>query len=222
MAIPLPVPSGLVRAVRLGNLAPITPSPASWCLEELKGRLTEISGLGDSACLTLAFSIVLDAQQQGETSAWVTRSESSFFPLDAAASGVDLEALAVVRLPDDRSIIRATDKLARSGGLGLVVFDLGSGSDKATALGRARPPYMSMAMQARLRSLANRHDMAMLCLTRKPSATSSLGSMVSLRGTAHRARQDGNFVCRLHMLKDKQRGPGWDYTETLRGPDGLQ
>lgn len=216
------IPSNIVRAVRIGSLGTIAPTPARWCLQELCGRLTEISGLGDSATLTLAFSVVLDAQHQGETLAWVTRSESSFFPPDAWASGADLEALPVVRMPDDRSVVHATDKLARSGGFGLVIFDLGSGNDKATALGRARPPRLPMAMQARLRSLAYRHDMAILCLTRKAASVPSIGSMVSLRGMARRDRQDDRFVCRLHMLKDKHRGPGWVHTETVRGPDGLQ
>ncbi len=219
----LPVPPGVVRAVRLGAGASIAPAPASWSLQELRGRLVEISGVGNSACLTLAFSVVLDAQHQHETVAWVTRTESCFFPLDAWASGADLQALAVIRLPGDRAIIRATDRLARSGGFGLIVFDLGSGSDKATALGRAPLPRISSAMLARLRSLAHRHDMAVLCLTRKKTHASSLGSMVSLRAEARRDRLEADrFTCTVNVLKDKQRGAGWRHDEVLRGPDGLQ
>jgi len=222
-ALTLPVPPGVVRAVRLGGGAAIAPAPASWSLQELRGRLVEISGVGDSACLTLAFSVVLDAQHQRETVAWVTRTESCFFPLDAWASGADLQALAVIRLPGDREIMRATDRLARSGGFGLVVFDLGSASNKATALGRAAAPRISPAMLARLRSLAHRHDMAMLCLTRKTNHDSSLGPMVSLRAEACRDRLDvDRFTCTVNVLKDKQRGAGWRHAEILRGPDGLQ
>ena len=219
----LSVPPGVVRAVRLGTGAPIAPAPASWSLQELRGRLVEISGVGDSACLTLAFSVVLDAQHQRETVAWVTRTESCFFPLDAWASGADLQALAVIRLPGDKAIIRATDRLARSGGFGLVVFDLGSANDKATALGRATTPRISSAMLARLRSLAHRHDLAVLCLTRKKDRDASLGSMVSLRAEARRDRLEvGRFTCTVNVLKDKQRGGGWRHDEVLRGPDGLQ
>ncbi len=218
----LSVPSGVVRAARIGSQEAFTPAPASWSLEELCGRLTEISGMSDSACLTLAFSVVLDAQRHGETCAWVTRHESCFFPVDAWASGVDLEALPVIRMTDERAIVRASDRLSRSGAFGLVICDLGSGADKATALGRARPPTVPMAMQARLRGLAHRHDMAILCLTRKSSRIPSIGSLVSLRGEAQRHREANHFVCRMNVLKDKHRGPGWQYVETLRGPEGLQ
>ncbi len=222
MALPLPVPPGVVRAVRLGNNTRLAPAPASWNLDELRGRLTEISGLSDSSCLTQAFGVVLDAQHQEEPVVWVTRQESAFFPLDAWCSGVDLNALVVVRLLDEDAILRATDRLARSGGFGLVVADLSSSSDKATTLGRAQPPYVPMAAQARLRSLAHRHDMAIVFLTRKTRKQPSLGSLISLRAEARRSRNnDGLFSCALNVLKDKHRGPGWTHDEVVRGPDGL-
>ena len=41
--------------------------------------------------------------------------------IPAWARGADLEALAVVRLPDDRAIAHAADRLVRSGGFGLDV-----------------------------------------------------------------------------------------------------
>ena len=222
-SLPLTIPPGLVRAIRIGPARKFQPAPACWSLQEVAGRLTEISGLGDGASLTLAFSLLLDAQQQGETVAWITRTESSFFPLDAWANGIDLEALAVARMPDERAIVRAADRLARSGGFGLVVLDLGSASDKATALGRAPAARVSTAMQARLRSLAQHHDMAILCLTRKAESSSSLGSMVSLHAESARQRSEaGGFQINLRVLKDKLRGPGWTMTAERRGPDGLQ
>jgi recombination protein RecA len=222
MALPLPVPPGVVRAVRLGNDTRLAPAAAGWNLDELRGRLIEISGLGDSSSLTQAFGVVLDAQRQEEPVAWLTRAESAFFPVDAWCSGVDLAALVVVRLPDEDAILRATDRLARSGGFGLLIADLGSGSDKATALGRAQPPHVPMASQARLRSLAHRHDLAVVFLTRKTNKQPSIGSMVSLRAEASRTRNsDGFFSCALNVLKDKHRGPGWAHDELVRGPDGL-
>lgn len=220
MAEPLPV-EGLVRAVRLGADPAREPGPASWCLRELAGRLIEISGLGDSACLTLALSLVLDAQHQGETTAWITRRESCFHPPDAWAGGVDLEALAVIRVPDDGAVLHAADRLARSGGFGLVVLDLAAGDDMATALGR-QPTRVPTAAQARLRALAHHHDTTILCLTRKPEGTASLGSLFSLYARARRQRTaDGWFRCDLEVLKDKRRGTGWEGAETFRGPDGL-
>lgn len=217
----LPLPSGIVRAARIGAAEQLAPAPASWSHAELAGRFTELSGLGDSACLTLACSAMLDAQHHGEPVAWVTLRDSCFYPLDVAAGGIDVEALAVVRVADDRTLVHAADRLARSGGFGMLVLDLGAGADNATALGR-RQPQVSMAMQARLRGLAQHHDMAILCLTRKSSEQTSLGSLVSLRGQARRHRQgEDRFLCALQALKDKQRGPGWTTAATYRGPTGL-
>jgi recombination protein RecA len=197
-------------------LAPLPASPATvpltprWDLQEIAGRLTELSGLGGSACLTLATSMVFDAQCQGETAAWITGNNSSFFPLDVAAAGVDLEALAVIRVPDASAVARAADKLARSGAFGLLVLDLGA------------HPRVSAALQARLRGLARKHDTAILCITEKPGKASSLGSLVSLRAEARiRRLDDDSFACELRVLKDKHRGPGWTHTEVCTGPDGL-
>lgn len=221
MRAALPLPSGIVRAARIGTAEQLAPAPASWSHAELAGRFTELSGLGDSACLTLAISAVLDAQRHGEPVAWVTLRESSFYPLDAWAAGVDLDALVVVRVPDDRAVAHAADRLARSGAFGMLMLDFGAGTDSATTLGRRRA-RVSMAMQARLRGLAQHHDAAILCLTRKGTEQPSLGSLVSLRGQARRHRQsEDQFLCALHAIKDKQRGPGWTATATFRGPTGL-
>lgn len=207
------LPEGVTRAAALAArpkspaAIPLTPR---WDLQEIAGRFTELSGLGGSACLTLATSMVLDAQRQAETSAWISSKESSFFPLDVAGAGVDLESLAVVRVPDASAVARAADKLARSGAFGLLVLDLGA------------TPRVTAALQARLRSLARKHDTAILCLTEKSGKASSLGSLVSLRGEARiRRLSEDRFACELRVLKDKHRGPGWVHTEVCRGPDGL-
>lgn len=216
---PADLPAGVWKASEMPSPGPVahrvTPGPDSplaprWDLDEITGRLTEISGLGGNACLTLAISMVLDAQRRSETVAWITDAGSSFFPLDAAAAGVDLEALAVVRVPDTDDVPRAADRLARSGGFGLLVLDLGE---------KARMPT---PLQARLRGLADRHEMGVLCLTDKRGSASSLGSLVSLRGEACvRRKGRGRFACELQVIKDKHRGPGWSHTEICRGPDGL-
>lgn len=209
-----PLPQGVARGATVLASRPLLPGAIPlkprWDLQEIAGMLTELSGLGGSACLTLATSIVLDAQHQAETTAWITSNNSSFFPLDVAAAGVDLEALAVIRVPDAPSVACAADRLARSGAFGLLVLDLGSN------------PRVPAALQARLRSLARKHDMAILCLTEKRAITSSLGSLVSLRGEARiRRLSDDRFACELRVLKDKHRGPVWVHTEICRGPEGM-
>lgn len=197
------------------------PATPAWALRELAGRLVELSARGDSTRLSLTFSLVLDAQGRGEPVAWITDTDSCFFPPDVAACGVDLEALAVVRVPTGRApgrsgpraIARAAELLIRSGAFGLVVLDLGE------------DPRVPVALQSRLRGLAQKHETAVLCLTEKSRGLPSIGSMVSLRGEARRNRpghvDDGDFDCEMDVIKDKKRGPGWTHVERRVGPDGL-
>jgi recombination protein RecA len=185
-----------------------------WSQPELAGRLIELAGRGASAVLTLAFAAVRDAQMRGETAAWITSTHSSFFPPDAAASGIDLDALTVVRLPRAADVAHAADQLARSSAFGIIVLDL----ERRTSV---PPPLLT-----RLSGLARKHDTAILFLLEpagRPSAPSSLGSLVSLRGEASRtARGSGRFACELVVVKDRLRPRGWKETEVYRGPAGLR
>lgn len=183
---------------------------AAWRLESFAGRLAEISGGRASSALTLAFRLAWEAQRQGEPVAWVGRRERAFFPPDAAEAGVDLDGLVAVWAPGAIAVARAADLLVRSGAFGLVVLDLG----EAAAL----PP----AALARLAGLALKHRTAMLCLTEKEPGRPSLGPLVSMRAEADRSRRpEGRFLCRARVVKDKRCGPGWEYEEICRGPDGL-
>ena len=187
------------------------PAPASWTNGALGGCLAELSGTGASPSLTLAFSLVHQAQQQGEPAAWITRAESTFFPPDAAEGGVDLAALPVIRLAGRRQCLRAAEQLARSGAFELVVIDLGGCLD------------LPLAAQTRLAGQALAHGTLILCLTTKTEDEPSLGSLVSVRAHARRIhRGDGRFVCRVRVLKDKRRGPGWSDEVWCRGPDGVR
>jgi recombination protein RecA len=183
--------------------------PSHWNLGEIAGRFVEISASAGSASLTLAFGLVGEAQKRGEPVGWVTSQESFFYPPDAAYRGVDLASLAVIRVLDTASIPRAGEKLLRSGGFGLIVLDLGDAAIPAP-------------LQSRLTGLAQHHHTGLVCLTEKQSRTFSLGSLVSLRAHTERKQISNNsFVCRLHVLKDKRRGPTWNHEELCRGPAGL-
>src|SRR5262249_8776328 len=81
--------------------------PSRWTLSEVAGRLVEISSSAASAALTIAFTLVRQAQERGEPVGWVTSTQSFFYPPDAARSGTDLAALVVVRLTDAKNIARA-------------------------------------------------------------------------------------------------------------------
>ena len=193
------------------GLAAPEPAPASWTSAALGGCLAELSGTGASASLTLAFSLVHQAQRQGEPTAWITRAESTFFPPDAAESGIDLGALPVLRLAGQRQCLRAAEQLARSGAFELLVIDLGRCLD------------LPLAAQTRLAGQALAHGTLILCLTMKTEEQPSLGSLVSVRAHARRIRRgDGRFTCRVHVLKDKRRGPGWSDEVWCRGPDGVR
>ncbi|MCH8884210.1 MAG: recombinase A [SAR324 cluster bacterium] len=182
-----------------------------WSRAALAGRLTELSAAGGAGVLSWAVGLVRDTQREEETAAWVTATESGFYPPDAAANGVDLETLTVVRVPDARGVGRAAGHLARSGAFGLIVLDLGAGA------------ALPAALQGRLVQHAQRHGTAILCLTEKPARAPSLGSLVSLRSHALRQRRgEGRFACGLAVSKDKRWGPGWEQEEIRHGPPGLR
>jgi recombination protein RecA len=189
-----------------------------WGLDALRGRLVELSARGATATLTAAIELVVEAQQAAEPVAWVTLGNATFYPPDAADSGVDLAALAVVRVHDATAAARAAERLLRSGGFGLVVIDFGGGNIVE----------VPVAHQGRLVTLAQIHDAAVVCITEKPGEAPSLGSLVSLRAEALRLHapegRDGGergYHVTLRALKDKRRGPGWTRTTKLRGPPGV-
>lgn len=191
--------------------APEAESLPHWNRAELAGRVAELCGGAASASYTFAVSLVLDSQQQGEPVAWITARESAFYPPDVAANGVDLAALVVVRTPGVEHVPRAADQLGRSGAFGLLILDLGA------------DPRVPTPLLSRLLGLAQKHDVAIVCLTEKSSDHPSLDSLVSLRADVFRTRQSpGRFACTLRIAKDKRHAPGWGETLLCRGPAGVQ
>jgi recombination protein RecA len=218
------------RIISLGERRAVVPA-ARWELDEIVGRLTELSGIGAVASLTAATALVLEAQGRGEPSAWLSLPSGSFYPPDLDDAGVDLDALVVVRAPDVTVMARAADRLLRSAAFGLVVLDLGAPS-APVSMGPAGPPLggrvgvpaeIPIAVQGRLVGLAQHHDAAIVVLTEKPRESASLGSMVSLRAEAMRERASGGRSWRIAVraVKDKRRGPGWSELADVVGPAGL-
>lgn len=186
----------------------------TWTLPALSGRLIELAGGGATANLSLAFSLVADAQQRREPAAWVVCHGSNFFPPDAAACGIDLDNLPVIFAPAARHAARAAERLARSGAFGLVVADLTGESAS-----------IPQPLLTRLAGLAEKHECTTLILTGTDGAHATLGSLISLRATAQRRalqrRLPGHYACRLEVLKDKRHPPGWTREEIRLGPPGL-
>ncbi|MBI5092102.1 MAG: recombinase A [Candidatus Hydrogenedentes bacterium] len=181
-----------------------------WSVDALAGRFVEVSGDAAGAALTVSAALIHEVQQRGELAAWIGATGSTFYPPDFAASGVDLDALPVVRVADMAKASRVADTLIRSGGFALVVLDIGRKLD------------LPFAMQTRLVGLAKQHHTALLALTRRTVRDAPASSLVSLRVETERKRIGHDcFLCELRVVKDKRRIPGWNHTEICHGPDGL-
>ena len=202
--------SSLIARLGIQQTPSREPVPSEWNLDLLSGRFAELSSEGETASISAAVSIVLEAQKRGEPAAWVAVGLSSFFPPDVAASGIDLDSLPVIRVVNALSGARAADWLLRSGAFAVVTLDLGTDWQ------------MQLPVQARLAALAKKNRTALLCMTKKRRDAPSIGSLVSIRGEA-RAQKTGfdKFTWEIHILKDKRRGPGWSYEEESRGVEGL-
>lgn len=208
-AVALPA---LLRQLRLPQEQPSKdPQERRWSLAALRGHLCELNNSGRAPALSFAASLILEAQQRGEPTAWVSATASSFYPPDLAGWGIDLDALAVIRVEGAKDAARAADHLLRSGAIGMVVLDLGPHAD------------LLVPMQTRLLGLARRHHALLLCLTQStPGRLASLGSLVSLRASATLQPTDRDgFLCVLRAEKDKRNGPGWEHRMHCRGPEGL-
>jgi recombination protein RecA len=186
----------------------------AWSLGLLEGRLCELVGDLGAPLLTVATSLVLQAQQRRQPVAWIVVGESIFHPSDVADWGVDLAALPVLKVSDVAVAARAADVLLRSGAFGLIVLDLGVVSV------RARIP---VGMQTRLMGLVRRHRAALLCLSRSSKEQTALGSLVSLRAQTVLQRSGASrFRCKVEVIKDKRAGAGLQHVEECVGPEGLR
>lgn len=215
----------IVKHVRTADMLPQRLVLPQWTLSYLAGKLIELRGSGASAVLTAGLGLIRGAQEALEPAVWVTSTESIFFPVDAEAWGVDLNALAIIRVPGEIPMLRASDKLVRSGAFGLIVLDYVSllpppmhKRNKHSAM----PGAISLSHQARLLGLAQKHQTAIVFLTSKDCALSVMGSLISLRAEVqHREVEATCHEMQIRILKDKQRGPGWHHEEHCCGPAGL-
>ena len=203
------------------------PRESGFSLESLQGRLTELRAGPDGAVLSCAFGLVLKAQQRGEPVAYVCGTTASFFPPDAADSGVDLAALVVIRTGDAPLRARAADELARSGAFALILVDLLPDEGDQGERARRIPP----ALISRLLGLAQKHATAIVFLSASEAGTvsnddapSAIGSLISLRGIVRRKPIDdthARYVVELEAVKDKRGMAGWLQTEKYRAAVGL-
>jgi len=197
-----------------------------WELCRFFGRVVEVTGWGArgrhekgrskfakaTAKLTVATRLVRAAQERREPVAWITDVRMPFYPPDVASHGVDLDALAVIRVPGEGrggvAAFRAADQLLRSGAFGLVVLD-------APSVDERRIP---LQVEIRLSNLARAHGAVLLWLRGQPR-----DSQASVRAIPLCERvAEGRFRCTIRVVKDKRVGQLWEQGETFDGPLGLR
>lgn len=201
--------------LRADHLARQRPASApAVCLDELGGRLTELSGHGAGARYTQVSRLLLEAQREGAPVAWIGVGRDVPYPPDLARAGLDLAALPFVTTSDATAASGAAIVLARSGAFRVVVVDL---------LVLRESARVSAGALSRLSGLARTHEMAIVFLTLKAAGQPSLHSLISLRAETARARDRRHgYRCTFAALKDKQRGPGWTSDQPAWPPPGLE
>ncbi|MCY4109110.1 MAG: hypothetical protein OXG11_08790 [Chloroflexi bacterium] len=87
------------------------------------GKLTELTGGSSSGKLTLALRALTTAMNGGGVAAYIDLPRQ-FYPPAAAAVGIDLRRLAVVRPDDAKGALRAASNLLNSEGFDAVLLDM--------------------------------------------------------------------------------------------------
>ncbi len=188
---------------------PLSGNKPGWNLQELRGRLVEISEPHPIAGLSFCFLLVREVQMAGGCAAWIGPMDSTFYPPDAEKGGIDLRNLPILRLTDIQSLGRAAEILLRSGAFQLVLLDLGYDHT------------ISIARLAQLNGLVRKHNACAVFLTHKQHGEQSVGPLISLHARTSRQRvETDSFSCELRILRDKRRGRKWTWQTRLSGVEG--
>lgn len=187
-----------------------------WSYAALQGRLVSLLPGAMSASMSAVFQVLWDAQNEGETVAWIGGTQSCFFPPDVARLGVDVDALTVIRLNTDKDMWFAADTLIRSGGVGMVVIDLASMAGHRTTKG-------VLSLQHRLAGLARANNTAVIILPHRETMTDN-GALVSLTVKTHAHPLNlpaGSYRLDAFPQKDKTGTSNWKTEAVCDVPDGL-
>ena len=188
---------------------PLHKQPPAWNLEEMSGRLVEISEPRPIASLSFAFLLVHEAQVAHQYVAWVGTLNSIFYPPDAKRNGADLDNLPVFRMAKAQHTGRVAEILLQSGAFRLVIIDLEDGY------------RLSLARLSQLNALARKYHACVLFLATKQLSEPSLGPLISVRARTSRKRLgDNEFLCEIHVFRDKRRGSEWTWSTRFEGVEG--
>jgi recombination protein RecA len=190
----------------------ITDSVTCIPISTFAGRLTEWTSAVPYIYLTPLCSVIRTAQISREPTVWISCCNYTFFPPDAANHGISLENLPLIKIRTVKHAVRASEHLLRSGAFGLIIIDL------------PVHIFIEQGKLGKLARLADLHNTAVIISTKQEGKYSTtLGSMISLRLEIGRQYLGANkFRYTIHATKDKQRTPGWKYSEVYYGPAGLR
>jgi hypothetical protein len=184
--VPPAAPAALADARRAGGPLPAHHPTGLAALDALlpgggfpAGRLVVIAGPASSGKLSVALAAVARATVGGACCAFIDTG-GEFFPPSAAACGIDLDRLLVVRAPAP-AVPRATCVIVQSRAFALVVLDLSSAPGASSG---AAPP-LSVPQSVRLAALCREADVTLLALG-TPAALRPLAPAATLRLRATR------------------------------------
>jgi len=185
--------SGLL-ASRAARDAPAPSLPPWWPGAEgyLRPTLLELSGPASCGKLGLALLWLAAASRGGLVA--VVDQAGTFYPPAAAASGLDLDRLVVIRLPDRRGAAEAVSLLLSSAGFDAVLWPLEW---------RTRPFNLD---SVRLSTLAARSNTTLLALVTDHRRAASPGA-------THTSENASTNAARLFPSADlRLRVTGWEWT----------
>ena len=131
-----------------------------------RGRLSEICGPPSSGRTALALALLDTTLRQGGLTGWIDLADA-FDPRSASASGLALERLLWVRPRSEKEALQSCDRLLRTQGFELIVFDCVKATREARGGGRADPPPppISDVSWLRLARLAAKTSTALVVLS---------------------------------------------------------
>lgn len=202
------VPIVIPAIERKSTSVPKHEQGGTWADHVPVGRISELTGGGAVSRTTLAITLIVKAQAEGESCAWVQSKRSpDLFAPDLQRAGVQVESLPIVRVPALlREVLKAAELLLRSGAFGVVLVDLSAASAP-----------VPMPALARLQGLAREHQARLVFLT--PDAVEALGSPVSVRVRPQRTRASAGFIVEPNLLRDKAGVGGFDPQAFASPPD---
>ncbi len=210
------VPSLFERALPTHNAS--APSLTNDTLARVPaGRITEFVKSHASAALSSAMHVVAELQAQGELCAWIQPEGISFYPPDAAHSGVDLNALVVMHIPQRAQgggFNKVADYVLRSGAFALVVID---------AQGVSKPRTSSASSwQGRIANLVRQYHSRLLVLRDQDAQAYAYESLASVRWQPVRVRHEpGQYRIDHRLLKNKTGIHFTSSSDLYFAPEGL-